>query len=61
LLGKEKIGASRILEIFLEISSTENSSACKNSLGRTREVPKTASAGERPVSFLGWKQSPRRT
>jgi hypothetical protein len=35
LLGREKIGASRILESFLEIWSTENSSACINSLGRT--------------------------
>jgi hypothetical protein len=30
--------------------STESSSFCKNSFGKTIWAPKTASAGERPVS-----------
>jgi hypothetical protein len=52
-LSKEKAGASKFFKIFLTIASTENSSPCKISLERTIGVPKTASAGERPVSFLG--------
>jgi hypothetical protein len=53
-LGREKAGASKVFKHFLTIESTENSSPCKNLLGRTRtiEVPKTASAGGRPVSSL---------
>jgi hypothetical protein len=35
------------MEKFLETLSTENSSTCKNSLGKTIGVPKTASARER--------------
>jgi hypothetical protein len=61
LLGREKIGASRIFEKCLEIFSTENSYAWKNLLGKTRGMPKTASAVESPVSSLGWERSPRRT
>ncbi len=38
--------------------STENSSFCKNSFGKTIFTPKTASAGERPVSSLGCALSP---
>jgi hypothetical protein len=34
---------------------------CKNSFGKTICVPKTASAGERPVSSLGCALSPRST
>jgi hypothetical protein len=30
-------------------------------IGHTRGTPKTASAGERPVSFLGSERRPRRT
>jgi hypothetical protein len=43
------------------IESTESSSFCKNSFGNTIWAPKTASAGERPVSSLGCAQSPRST
>jgi hypothetical protein len=43
------------------IASSESSSFCKNSFGKTIWAPKTASAGERPVSFLGCALSPRST
>jgi hypothetical protein len=46
---------------FLTIVSTESSSFCKNSFGKTIWAPKTASAGERPVSSLGCALSPRST
>ncbi len=61
LLDRENTRASRILKKISEILSMENSFACKNSLGKTRGVPKIASARERPVSSLGWEQSPRMT
>jgi hypothetical protein len=51
----------QVLEKFLIIESTEISSFCKNSLGNTTGAPKTASAGERPVSSLGCARSPRST
>jgi hypothetical protein len=60
-LGKEEAGASKVFEKFLIIESTEISSVCKNSLGNTIGAPKTASAGERTVSFLGYSRSPRST
>jgi hypothetical protein len=53
LLERGKAGASKVFKKILEMLSTENSSPCKNSFGKTIGVPKTASAGERPVSFLG--------
>ena len=51
-LGREKAGASMFLH-FSTIVSTEVSSFLKNSLCKTRGQPKTASAGERPLSSLG--------
>ncbi len=61
LVEREEVGASKVFEKFLQILSTENSSQCKNMFGKTIGVPKTASAGERPVSSLGCTQSPRST
>jgi hypothetical protein len=58
-LGKEKGRASKVFKNFLTIASTENSSPCKNLFGRTIEVPKTASVGERPVSSLCCAWRPR--
>jgi hypothetical protein len=46
---------------FFTMVSTENSSFCKNSFGKTIYAPKTASAGERPVSSLSCALSPRST
>jgi hypothetical protein len=43
------------------MESTEISSVCTNSLGNTIGAPKTASAGERPMSSLGCARSPRST
>jgi hypothetical protein len=60
-LGKETAGACKVLEKFLIIASTDISSFCKNSLDNTMGAPKTASAGERPVSSLGCARSPRST
>jgi hypothetical protein len=60
-LGKEEAGASKVVEKFLIMESTVISSVCKNSLGNIIGAPKTASAGERPVPFLGCAQSPRST
>jgi hypothetical protein len=60
-LGKEEAGASKVFEKCLIIESTEISSVCKNSLGNTIGAPKTASAGEGPVSSLGCAWSPRST
>jgi hypothetical protein len=48
----------KVLENFLTMVSTENASFCQNSFGKTIFTPKTASAGERPVSSLGCALSP---
>jgi hypothetical protein len=53
LLERGKAGASKVFKIVLDMLSTKISSPCKNSFGKTIGVPKTASAGERPVSSLG--------
>jgi hypothetical protein len=60
-LGKEEAGTSKIFEKLSIIESTEISSFCKNLLGNTIGAPKNASAGERPVSSLGYALSPRST
>jgi hypothetical protein len=49
-LGKENAGASKDFFKKFEIVSTDISSPCKNSFGKTIGAPKTASARERPVS-----------
>jgi hypothetical protein len=49
---------SKVVEKFVIIESTEISSFCKNLLGNTIGAPKTASAGERPVSSLCCARSP---
>jgi hypothetical protein len=61
LVEREEAGASKVFEKCLKILSTENSSPCKNMFGKTIGVPKTASAGERPVSSLGCTRSLRST
>ncbi len=43
LLGRENAGVSLIFENLLTVWSTENSSTCKNSFGKTRDTPWTAS------------------
>jgi hypothetical protein len=58
-LGKETAGTCKVCENFLIIVSTDISSFCKISLGNTMGAPKTASAGERPVSSLGCAPSLR--
>jgi hypothetical protein len=60
-LGKETAGTWKVFEKCLIIASTEIFLFCKNSLGNTMEAPKTASAGERPVSSLGCARIPRST
>jgi hypothetical protein len=60
-LGRERAGASKVFGNFLIIESTEISLPCKNSLGNTIGAPKTASAGETPVSSLGCVRMPRST
>jgi hypothetical protein len=60
-LGKEGAETCKVFENFLSMVSTESSSFCKNSFGKTIWAPKTASAGERPVSSLGCALSPRST
>ncbi len=58
-LGKEGAETCKVLETFLTMVSTESSSFCKKSFGKTICAPKTASAKERPVSSLGCALSPR--
>jgi hypothetical protein len=60
-LGKEGPETCKVFENFLTMVSTESLSFCKNSFGKTICAPKTASAGERPVSSLGCTLSPRST
>ncbi len=60
-LGKKGAETCNALEIFLTMVSTESSLFCKNSFGKTICAPNTASAGERPVSSLGYALSPRST
>jgi hypothetical protein len=48
----------KVLEKILTMVSTENSSFCKNLFGKTICAPKTAAAGERPLSSLGCALSP---
>jgi hypothetical protein len=60
-LGKEEAGASKVVEKFLITESTEISSVCKNSIDNTIRAPKTASAGERPVSSFSCARSSRST
>jgi hypothetical protein len=60
-LGKETAGTCKVFEKFLIIASTGISSFCKNSLGNTMGALKTASAGERPVSSLGYARRLRST
>ncbi len=60
-LGKEKAGASKDFRKFFEIVSIGISSPLKNSFGKIILAPKTASAGERPVSFLACAWMPRST
>jgi hypothetical protein len=60
-LGKEGVETCKVSENLLTMKSTESSSFCKNSFGKTIWAPKTASAGERPVSSLGCALSPRST
>jgi hypothetical protein len=57
-LGKEGAETCKVLENLLTMVSTENSSICKNSFGKTICATKTASARERPVSSLGCALSP---
>jgi hypothetical protein len=52
-LGKENAGTSKDFFQNVKIVSTEISSPCKNSFGKTIGAPKTVSARERPVSSLG--------
>jgi hypothetical protein len=59
-LGKEGAETCKVLENFLTMASTENSSFCKNLFGKTICAPNTASAGERPMSSLGCALSPQR-
>jgi hypothetical protein len=60
-LGKETAGTCKVFDKILIIASTDIASFCKNSLGNTMGAPKTASAGERPVSSLSCARSPRST
>jgi hypothetical protein len=60
-LGRKETGTSKVVEQFLIIESTEMSSFCKNSLGNTIGVPKTALVGERPLPSLGCALSPMST
>jgi hypothetical protein len=57
LLERGKVGASKVFKKCSEIVSTENSSPCKNSFGKTIGVIKTALAEKRPVSSLGCARS----
>jgi hypothetical protein len=50
--GKRKAGASKVFEKYFIMKSTEILLPCKNSFGNTIGAPKTAPAGERPVSSL---------
>jgi hypothetical protein len=58
LLERGKAVASKDFQIFFEMLSTEIYSPYNNSFGKTIGVPKTVSAGERPVSSLGCTRSP---
>jgi hypothetical protein len=60
-MGKENTGASKDFFFNFKIVSTEISSPWKNSFGKTIGAPKTASAGERPLSSLSCAQRPRST
>ncbi len=60
-MGKENTGASKDFFLNFKIVSKEISSPCKNSFGKTIGAPKTASAGERPLSSLSCAQRPRST
>jgi hypothetical protein len=59
LAKKRKSRSIKVFQKIFEMLSTEISSPCKNSFGKTIGVPKTASAGERSVSSLGCVRSPR--
>jgi hypothetical protein len=60
-LGKEKAGASKDFRKLFEILSTGILSPFKNSFSKIIGAPKTAPAGERPVSSLSCARRLRST